>query len=118
MSYAIIMTYINIIKIALINELEKDHSMIDTRLLKNVVIFIQTVLSFVLSQKIVVFCLLQFGSIAFGNLESFREFRPLSRSLNEDPVPPTREPDSYPFIICFPVIISSILSLADSYRHS
>ena len=118
MSYAIIMTYINIIKIVLINELEKDHSMIDTRLLKNVVIFIQTVLSFVLSQKIVVFCLLQFGSIAFGNLESFREFRPLSRSLNEDPVPPTREPDSYPFIICFPVIISSILSLADSYRHS
>ena len=74
------MTYINITKIVLINELEKDHSMIDTRLLKNVVIFIQTVLSFVLLRKIVVFCFLQFGSIAFENLESFRELRPLSRS--------------------------------------
>ena len=73
------MTYINITKIVLINELEKDRSMIDTRLLKNV-IFIQTVLSFVLSRKIVVFYFLQFGSIAFENLESFQELRPLSRS--------------------------------------
>ena len=33
-------------------ELEKDHSMIETRCLKNVVIFIQTILSFVLSRNI------------------------------------------------------------------
>ena len=34
MSYAIIMTYINITKFVLINYLEKDHSMIETRRLK------------------------------------------------------------------------------------
>ena len=45
------MTYINIAKFVLINELEKDHSMIVTRCLKNVVIFIQTILNFVLSRK-------------------------------------------------------------------
>ena len=33
--------------------LEKDDSMIETRRLKNVVIFIQTILSFVLSRKII-----------------------------------------------------------------
>ena len=53
MSYAIIMTYINITKFVLINQLEKDHSMIETRRLKNIVIFIQTIVSFVLSRKIV-----------------------------------------------------------------
>ena len=42
------MTYINITKFALISKLEKDHSMIETRCLKNVAIFIQTILSFVL----------------------------------------------------------------------
>ena len=52
MSLAIIMTYINITKFVLINKLEKDHSMIETRCLKNVVIFIQAMLSFVLSRKI------------------------------------------------------------------
>ena len=46
------MTYINITKFVLINKLEK-HSMIETRRLKNVVIFIQTILSFVLSRKII-----------------------------------------------------------------
>ena len=45
------MTYINITKFVLINLLEKDHSVIETRRLKNVVIFIQTILSFVLSRK-------------------------------------------------------------------
>ena len=35
------------------DELEKDHSMIETLHLKNVVTFIQTVLSFVLSRKII-----------------------------------------------------------------
>ena len=52
MSQAIFMTYINITKFVLISKLEKDHSMIETRRLKNVVAFIQTVLSFVLSRKI------------------------------------------------------------------
>ena len=43
------MTYI---KFAVINKLEKGHSMIQTRPLKNVVIFIQSILSFVLLIKI------------------------------------------------------------------
>ena len=47
------MTYINITKFALINQLEKNHSVIETCRLKNVVIFIQTILSFVLSRKII-----------------------------------------------------------------
>ena len=36
------MTYIYITKFVLINYLEKDHSIIETHRLKNVVIFIQT----------------------------------------------------------------------------
>ena len=47
------MTYMNINKLVIINELEKDHGMIEARRLKKVVIFIQTVLSFVLSSKII-----------------------------------------------------------------
>ena len=47
------MTYIHINKFALINELEKNHSRIEASRLKNVVIFIQTILSFVLPRKIV-----------------------------------------------------------------
>ena len=46
------MIYININKFVLISELEKD-SMIETRCLKSVVIFIQTILHFVLSRKII-----------------------------------------------------------------
>ena len=46
------MTYINIAKFVLIIKLEKGHSMIIMRCLKNVLIFIQTILSFVLSRKI------------------------------------------------------------------
>ena len=38
------MTYLNIAKFVLINQIEKDHSMIETRRLKIVVIFIQTIL--------------------------------------------------------------------------
>ena len=45
------MTYINIAKFVLINQLEKDHSTIEARRFKNVVVFIQTILSFVLSRK-------------------------------------------------------------------
>ena len=37
------MTCINVAEFVLISLLEKDHSMIDTYLLKNVVIFIQTI---------------------------------------------------------------------------
>ena len=44
------MIYININKFVLISELEKD-SMIETRCLKNV-IFMQTILHFVLSRKL------------------------------------------------------------------
>ena len=46
------MIYINITNFALISELEKDHCMIETCCLKNVIIFIQTILSFVLSREI------------------------------------------------------------------
>ena len=46
------MTCINVAEFALISELEKDHSMIETHRLKNVAIFVQTILSFVLSRKI------------------------------------------------------------------
>ena len=52
MSWAI-MIYINITKFIPFNQLEKDHSMIETRRLKNFVIFIQTILSFVQSRKII-----------------------------------------------------------------
>ena len=38
------MIYVNITSFALISYIEKDYSMIDTRRLKNVVIFFQTVL--------------------------------------------------------------------------
>ena len=38
------MTYLNIKKFILINQLEKDHSMIEMNRLKNIVIFIQTFL--------------------------------------------------------------------------
>ena len=37
------MNCINVAEFVLISELEKDHSMIETRRLKNVVIFIQTI---------------------------------------------------------------------------
>ena len=42
MSKAIIMIYIDITEFVLLSSLEKDHNMIETRRLKNVVIFIQT----------------------------------------------------------------------------
>ena len=46
MSQAINLTYINIAKFVLINYLEKDHSMIETSRMKNVVIFIPILKSF------------------------------------------------------------------------
>ena len=70
MSQAIIMIYTNIINFVLISLLEKDHSMIETRRLKNVVVFFQTILSFVLSRKnINIFLLLLLSS------ESYMEYR-------------------------------------------
>ena len=51
MSWAIIITYISITKFALINQLERDHSIIEKCRLKKVVIFIQTFLSHALSRK-------------------------------------------------------------------
>ena len=47
------MTCIDVAEFVLISYLEKDHSMIETRRLKNVVSFLQTLLSFVLSRKII-----------------------------------------------------------------
>ena len=47
------MTYINVTKFVLINSIEKDHSMIEMLRLKNIVIFIQTIFSFVLSRKVI-----------------------------------------------------------------
>ena len=46
------MTYINITKFALTNQLEKDRSVIERRRSKNFVIFIHTILSFVLSRRL------------------------------------------------------------------
>ena len=70
MSQAIIMIYTNIINFVLISLLEKDHSMIETGRLKNVVVFFQTILSLVLSRKnINIFLLLLLSS------ESYMEYR-------------------------------------------
>ena len=66
MSLAIIVIYINITNFVLISSLEKDHSMIETLHLKNVVIFIQAILSFVLSRQFL------FNSVSF--LTYFVEF--------------------------------------------
>ena len=73
------MTYINITKFVLINYHEKDHNMIETPRLKNVVIFIQTNLSFVLSGKIITL-LLQKRSKFFYIGERF--IRALSSSFS------------------------------------
>ena len=64
------MTCVNVAEFVLISLLEKDHSMIETRRLKNVVVFFQTILSFVLSRKnINIFLLLLLSS------ESYMEYR-------------------------------------------
>ena len=47
------MTCIDVAEFVQISYLEKDHSMIETRRLKNVVSFLQTLLSFVLPRKII-----------------------------------------------------------------
>ena len=47
------MIYKNCTIFVLISQLEKDHSMIETRRLKDIVIFLQTVLVFMLSRKII-----------------------------------------------------------------
>ena len=82
MSLAIIMTYINITKSVLCHYLEKDHSMTEMCCLKNVVIFSQTILSFVLSRKII-----NFYDIArkYGNVtaEDFWKYEKLEYKKNK-----------------------------------
>ena len=56
MSYAIIMIYINITNFALISSLEKVKSIFEMCRLKNVAIFIQAILSSVLSRIIMSIC--------------------------------------------------------------
>ena len=46
------MINLNITNFVLISQLEKDDSMIETHCLKNVIIFIQTILSFVHQEKL------------------------------------------------------------------
>ena len=48
------MTYINMTEFVLITWSKKDHGMLETRCLKNVVVFIQAILSFALSRKILI----------------------------------------------------------------
>ena len=82
MSLAIIMTYINITKSVLCHYLEKDHSMTEMCCLKNVVIFSQTILSFVLSRKVI-----SFYDIArkYGNVtaEDFWKYEKLEYKKNK-----------------------------------
>ena len=47
------MTYINITRFVLINYLDKDHNMIETSRLKKFLVFMEIILSFVLSRKII-----------------------------------------------------------------
>ena len=47
------MTCINVAEFVLISKLEKDRSMIETLCLKNVLNFIEAILSFVLSRKFI-----------------------------------------------------------------
>ena len=53
MAQVIIVIYINITSFVLISKLKKDHIMIETRRLKDVVIFFETELSFVLPRRII-----------------------------------------------------------------
>ena len=65
------MIYINITYFVLISLFEKDHSTIEKRFLKDVAIFFQTILSFVLSRKkikLVVCCKTQVGKDLEGSL--------------------------------------------------
>ena len=77
------MTCINVDEFVLISYLEKDHSMIETCRLKNVVIFIQTILSFVVSTKIINI----YNDIArkYGNLtvKDFRKYEKLKHKKNK-----------------------------------
>ena len=61
MSYAIIMTFMNITKFVLINELEEVHGMFETCRLKNVVIWIKIMINILIVirffGKDLIFCL-------------------------------------------------------------
>ena len=77
------MSCINVAVFVLISSLEKDHSMIETRRLKNVVIFVQTILSFVLARKIINI----YNDIArkYGNVtvKDFRKYEKLEYKKNK-----------------------------------
>ena len=60
MPWAIFTIYINITSFVLIGQFEKDHSMTETHRFKNVVIFFQTTLIFVMSRTILRNCCCQF----------------------------------------------------------
>ena len=64
------MTCINAVEFVLISELEKYQSMLETRRLKNIVIFVQTILSFVLSRKIILQLQLYSGQLFSSLLSS------------------------------------------------
>ena len=51
-SWAVVMIYVNTTSFVEISKLEKDHSIIETRRLKKVVNFSQTILSLLLSRKV------------------------------------------------------------------
>ena len=51
-SWAVVMIYVNTTSFVEISKLEKDHSIIETRRLKNVANFSQTILSLLLSRKV------------------------------------------------------------------
>ena len=62
------MIYINITNFVL----EKDYSMIETRRLKNIVIFFQTILGFVLSRKNNIFMFQEPSTLYLGNHLHFK----------------------------------------------
>ena len=65
------MAYMNMTKFVLINYLEKGHSMIEMHCLKNVIILIQTILSFALLRKIIEFFISYFFTNNFVSVVSF-----------------------------------------------
>ena len=69
-----IMIYINITNFVLISWLEKDHSIVELCHWKNVIIFTQTILSFVLSMKII--NIYNISSRKYGNVtvKGFRKY--------------------------------------------
>ena len=74
------MTCVNVAVFVLISWLENDRGVIETRRLKNVVIFVQTILSFMLSRKIINI----YNDIArkYGNV-TVKDFRKYEKPSNK-----------------------------------